>query len=84
MNQSDNSLQLQVDQFCTDIIDGVRAWISQLPKNDAAVQNRLKEAACIQQEHGNITILGGRMSLTPHLQRALTHCSGFGPLNRSR
>jgi len=56
MNQSDNQLQLQVDQFCADIVDGVREWTSKLPKDDTAVQNRLKEAACIQTEHGEIRI----------------------------
>lgn len=39
-NQSDNVLQLQVDIFCQDIINALRAWINDT-KSNTDIQQRL-------------------------------------------
>jgi hypothetical protein len=44
-NQSNNNLQLQVDLFCTDILEGVRHWIEDIrtnPVKQSALNNLLK------------------------------------------
>ncbi len=56
MNQSDTRLQLQVDCFCQDVVDGVLEWLTQLPKSDGNLQARLEEITHIQTEVDDITI----------------------------
>jgi Ca2+-binding EF-hand superfamily protein len=44
-NKSNDKLQLQVDIFCTDIINGARQWLSEINEDDQRherIQNLLK------------------------------------------
>ena len=46
-NQSDNTLQLQVDIFCNDIIEGIKSFLSDISENEDAI-SRLRQALIIR------------------------------------
>lgn len=50
MNQSNAKLQLQVDVFCTDVVNAVRSWRASIPDSDSARLDRLAQLAAIQTE----------------------------------
>ena len=56
-NKMNNKLQLQVDIFCTDIIDGTKLWLSEIEKGDprsSKIQNLL--SIQLSETDGSISI----------------------------
>ncbi len=46
-NKLDDKLQLQIDIFCTDIVNGVKQWLSEIADNDPR-HNKIKSLLKIQ------------------------------------
>ena len=55
-NQVNDTLELQVDMFCQDILAGVRQWADTVLASSAAARARLDELIVIHSAAGNISV----------------------------
>jgi hypothetical protein len=53
-NQSNDSLQLQVDIFCSDVCLGVNEWDTGVATGNAAMQARLAELLVVRDPRGGL------------------------------